>query len=78
MGTLNRIMYIETRFIGECACRPARIIEVTITDDGEKSSITEDVTNSQRLVDTVFIDNLREVADRLEEQNNLVNNNLNT
>ena len=67
-------MYIETRFIGECAGRPASIIEVTITDDGEKSSVTEDVTNNQGLVDTVFIDNLREVADRLEEQNNLIEN----
>lgn len=66
-------MEISSRQLGSYGGRPAHSIEVTITDWGGNSSITENVTDLDGRVDPHFIFSLRELADELEEQNNLLN-----
>ena len=47
------------------------VSEVTVSSFGD--TLTADVANVSGSVDTDFIGQLREVADQLEEQNELVN-----
>lgn len=62
-------MDIKTRHIGY---GKTALIEVTVTDWGGNSSITEDVTDLNGKVDENFIMALRQTADELEEQNNKI------
>ena len=62
-------MKIETRHIGGS---PATIIELTVSGGG--ATITEDIVDSKNMVDYDFIQSLRDVADELEEHNQMVAN----
>jgi len=62
-------MDIKTRHFG---WGKAKGIEVTVTDWGGNSSITEDVIDLNGKVDENFIMALRQTADELEEQNNKI------
>lgn len=64
-------MKLELNQIGRSMGRPASIIELKITENG--SQISADVTNLKGFVDVNLINNLREIADDLEEQNTLMN-----
>jgi len=44
-------------------------IEMTVTSYGENAKIVEDVTDLDHIVNTNLIQNLRDVADELEEHN---------
>ncbi|MEO6707200.1 MAG: hypothetical protein ABIN04_15280 [Ginsengibacter sp.] len=50
---------------------PAIILELTVENYG--TSITVDVSNLDRMVDTSLIENLRSIADELEEHNLSIN-----
>lgn len=60
-------MKIYIRKIGGSSLTPAKIIELLIKTNSIE--ITEDVTNLHGLVDENFIQDLRNIADELEEQN---------
>ena len=60
-------MELITRNIG------ASIIELTIKGHGD-TTITEDITDLNSMVDLGFIQNLRSIADELEEHNHKVEN----
>jgi len=51
--------------------RPASIIELVIECDNAR--LSETITNLNGIVDVELIHSLRQIADRLEEQNNLIN-----
>lgn len=61
-------MKLETRQIGSYNGNPAKIIELKITFGG--TTIIEEITSFNGSVEYSIIDNLREIADELEEQNN--------
>ncbi len=63
-------MEFTTRHIGAYGGNPAKIIELTVSDGN--ATITEGVTDLNHKVDENFIMALRELADELEEQNNLI------
>jgi hypothetical protein len=64
-------MEIIIKHYGNSRITPSKIIELTcISYD---TQFTADVTNLKGLVDVRLIENLRHVADELEEQNRLVN-----
>jgi len=63
-------MEFTTRHIGAYGGNASTIIELTVS--GGNASITEDVTDLNGKVDEDFIMELRELADELEEQNNLI------
>jgi len=65
-------MTIESRHIGSFGGNVAACIQVTVTDWGGGSAITEDVTDLHGFVDIELIQQLRNLADELEEQNNLL------
>ena len=65
-------MELKLKHYGNSRITPSKIIELTIESNG--NTIVEDLTNLKGLIDTKFIDNLRWIADELEEQNNLINN----
>jgi len=62
-------MEIKSRHIGGIK---NTIIEITVTDWGGNSFITENVTNLHGKVDINFIMALRTIADELEEQNSKI------
>ena len=64
-------MDISIKHIRGLWSKASSIIEMTIQDNSSK--ITFDVTNLKSIVDIDFINNLREIADELEEHNNLIN-----
>lgn len=68
-------MNLEIRNFGKSMSSPASIIELTV--NGWGSQITESVTDLKGFVDISLINNLREIADDLEEQNKLMNEKLN-
>lgn len=63
-------MEISIRRIGGSGITPASFIELTVKS--EYSEFTSDVTDLKKKVDPNLIANLREIADELEEQNRLV------
>jgi hypothetical protein len=65
-------MLITTKHIGSYGGNPASIIELTVK--GSNTELMEDVTDMKNMVDYDFIQNLREIADELEEHNQLVAN----
>lgn len=65
-------MELELRSIGSFNGNPAKIIELTI--DTNCGRVTEDITDNESFVDYDFIQNLREIADELEEHNQEVAN----
>jgi hypothetical protein len=64
-------MEIIIKHFGNSRITPSKIIELTFKN--YDTQFTVDVTNYKGLVDVNFIENLRQVADELEEQNTLVN-----
>ena len=64
-----RTMELTAKHIGSYGGGPAKIIELTVSVGN--SSITEEVTDLNHKVDQNFIVALRQLADELEEQNNL-------
>jgi len=63
-------MELKTRHIGGFGVIAANMIELTVTDWGGSSSITETITDLKGRIDENFIMSLREIADELEEHNN--------
>lgn len=63
-------MNFETRHIGAYGGNPAKIIELTVSDGN--TTITADVTDLNHKVDEDFIRELYELADELQEHNDLV------
>jgi hypothetical protein len=64
-------MQIISKHIGKSTHKPAKIIELIF--DADSTKFTVDVTTLSGLVDVSLIYNLRQIADELEEQNNLIN-----
>lgn len=64
-------MKIELRHIGYSSFKPSKIIEISIKTSTE--NIVVDVTDYKGRVDAKLINDLREIADSLEHQNNLIN-----
>lgn len=62
-------MEILIKHYGKLAGKPSKIIELTCKD--HNTQFTVDVTNLNGLVDVNLIENLRQIADELEEQNKL-------
>ena len=60
-------MKLELRHIGSTNGRPANIIELTIMDRNDMTTL--EVTDMNSKVDESLIENLREVANALEVQN---------
>lgn len=60
-------MKIKLKHIGGHGPYPSDIIELIIVSGSD--TISEDVTNRDKKVDTQLIDDLREIADELENQN---------
>ena len=67
-------MEISIRRIGGSGITPASFIELTVKS--EYSEFTTDVTDLRKKVDVDLIANLRQLADELEEQNRLVDEQL--
>ena len=67
-------MKLELKQIGGSLSRPASIIELVMECDN--AILSETITNLNGNVDSELIHNLRQIADRLEEQNNLINEQL--
>lgn len=63
-------MEISIKHFGGSRSTPAAIIELTFKDGN--TQFTSDVTDLKKKVDPNLIANLREIADELEEQNRLV------
>lgn len=63
-------MELTTKHIGAYVGSPTKIIELTVSNGN--ATITEDITDLNHKVDENFILALRELADELEEQNNLI------
>ncbi len=63
-------MEVTIKHFGKSFNKPAKIIELTIQTNS--TSITEDVTNLNSWVDENLIQNLRQIASELEEQNYLL------
>ena len=72
--TKNNIMTVDWKHIGGYGNNPSKAIEVTVSDWGGGSKISEDVTDLKGSIDPELIDNLRQLADDLEEQNQKVAN----
>jgi hypothetical protein len=64
-------MEILIKHYGNSRTTPSKIIELTCKS--HNTQFTVDVTDLNGLVDSNLIENLRQIADELEEQNNLVN-----
>ena len=64
-------MEIIIKHYGSSRANPSKIIELTFK--AHSAEITADVTNLKGLVDVNLIQDLRQIADELEEQNRLVN-----
>ena len=64
-------MKIYIRRIGGSTHGPAKIIELLVKTNS--TEITEDVTNLHGLVNEDLIQDLRNIADELEEQNKRLN-----
>lgn len=69
-------MEISSRHFCSYGGGPAHSIEVTVTGWSGNSSITEEVTDLEGKVDPQFILSLRELADELEDQNTLIDEEL--
>lgn len=65
-------MEFELKHYGRSGYSPSSFIEMIITAEG--TTITEDVTDRNSAVDESFIQSLRDIADELEEQNQLIEN----
>ena len=65
-------MNFETRHIGAFGGNPADIIELTV--NGFCSKMVEQITNLSGKVDQDFIQELKNLAEELEEHNEKVNN----
>lgn len=63
-------MELTTNSIGSWGGNAAKIIELTVTDWGGGSKITEVITDLNGKVNEDLINSLRNIADELEEQNN--------
>lgn len=63
-------MKITLRHIGSVRGSASKIIEMTV--ESYSTYISKDITNLDGTVDQQLIDNLREVADTLTEQNELI------
>ena len=64
-------MEIIIKHYGNSRITPSKIIELTCIGDNTRFSV--DVTNLKGLVDVRLIENLRQIADELENQNKLIN-----
>lgn len=67
-------MKLELKQIGGSISRPASIIELVV--ECNNGFIHETITKLDGSVDIELIHSLRQIADRLEEQNDLVNESL--
>ena len=67
-------MELTIRHLGSTGGSPAKIIELTAKSFSGSSSITESITNLKGVIDYDFIQNLRQLADELEEQNQMIAN----
>jgi len=65
-------MNLSIRRIGGSSRTPAKIIEMIVSTGG--SSIETDITNLKGRVDDDLIQSLRQIADELQEQNDLIDN----
>jgi hypothetical protein len=65
-------MEISTKHYGRNSNAASKIIEVQIKSYG--TTLSEDITNINGVIDTSFIESLRQIADELEEQNTIINN----
>ena len=65
-------MEIYTRHIGVKVSGISPLIEITIKGSNG-CEITEDITNLNSFIDESFINDLRNIADELEDQNNKIN-----
>ena len=65
-------MEILIKHYGNSRTTPSSIIELTCKD--YDTQFTVDVTNLKGLVDEKLIKNLRDIADELEEQNEMIKN----
>ena len=63
-------MDFETRHLGSYGGRPARVIELTITDGN--TTVVTNVTDLNEKVDENLIQRFRDLADEFEEQNRKV------
>lgn len=63
-------MELKLNHIGSFGGNPSTIIELTVTDGN--ASIMSEITGLNSTVDECFIDNLREIANTLEEQNRML------
>ena len=66
-------MEIIIKHYGNSRITPSKIIQLTFK--GFNSELIEDVTNLNGKVDKDLIDNLRQIADELEYQNQLIEGN---
>jgi hypothetical protein len=66
-------MELSIKHYGNSRITPSKIIQLTIK--GSNCELTEDVTNLNGKVDKDLIDNLRQIADELEYQNQLIEGN---
>lgn len=64
-------MEISIKHYGGSRNTASKIIEVQIKSYG--TTISEDVTNVYGIVDSSFIQSLRDIAEELEQQNFLIN-----
>ena len=64
-------MTIEIKSYGGAAKLPSSFIELTVSYSG--ASITADVTDLNGYVDENLIQSFRDIAEKLEEQNKLIN-----
>ena len=65
-------MEISTKHYGRNGNAASKIIEVQIKSYG--TTLSEDVTNINGVIDTSFIESLRQIADELEGQNTIIIN----
>ena len=65
-------MNLSIRRIGGSSRTPAKIIEMIVSTGG--ASIETDITNLKGRVDDDLIQSLRQIADELQEQNDLIDN----
>lgn len=63
-------MEVSIKHYGNSRMRPSKIITMTV-DCGD-AKITEDITNLQGYVKQSLIEELRNIADELEEQNKML------
>ena len=65
-------MELSLKHYGNSRTTPSTIIELIVESNG--TTVTEDITNMKGHVKASLIQDLRDIADELEEQNRLLTN----